>query len=66
MIGLSCYVAPELTVFYGELVSDVDALRQVIQKSIPEEYMPNIKKTIHLKDYMLLGAMVLCLEGAAS
>lgn len=66
MIGLSCYVAPELIVFYGELVPDVDALRQVIQKSIPEEYIPDIRKTIHLKDYMLLGSMVLCLEDAAS
>jgi len=58
--GVICNIAPDVIYVYCDLIPDIEELKAEVQKYIPEEYVPTLIKDIHLKDYMLVGQMILC------
>lgn len=53
-------LGPEMILLYGRLFWDVEELRMELAKIIPESYIPEFRHLDHVKEYMLLGAMVAC------
>ena len=57
-------VDPEIIIVRNGMITDIEQLREAIQKTVPERNMPKLRK-IEDEDaleYMLLGIMALCLK----
>lgn len=55
-------IAPEAIFYYNDLIPDPDTLKQKLAERIPPDYLPDIKKISHMKEYALLGEMLLCIS----
>ncbi len=62
LVSIISLIAPEHIIYYCDMIPDINELKDYINMYIPQEYIPSIEKTVHLKDYMLLGQMILCIE----
>lgn len=60
-----CIMAPELIVVNCLMIPDLSNVINKVKEQIPEEYVPEIRKTVHTKDYMLIGQMILCTQAYA-
>lgn len=55
-------MGPELIVYCCGLIPQIEELKKEIEKYIPKEYIPDIKKIDYLQNYILLGQMILCAQ----
>ena len=52
--------APEEMVVCSVLLTDLDLLRQEIERYIPRVYIPSLVKVVDIQSYILLGVMIQC------
>lgn len=62
MVSIISILGPDVFLLYCRLIVRTDELIKQIEKYIPGEYIPEIICLDDVKDYMLLGQMVLCSE----
>ncbi|MBR3310369.1 MAG: ROK family protein [Solobacterium sp.] len=62
LIGLITTIAPDKIVICSELTPDMDHLRALLREYLDEQYIPELVYAARLKEYMLAGAMIHCLE----
>lgn len=60
--SIICVLGPEIVLISCRLIVQIDQLVEELEKSIPRQYIPEIIQIDNIKDYMLLGQMVLCTE----
>lgn len=60
MISLIAMIAPDKIIYYCDMIPDTAKIYDELKRYFPENLLPEIEKTIHLKDYMLIGGMYLC------
>lgn len=60
--ALIAMVASDKIIYYCEQIPDTKKLIDALTVDIPENVMPVIEKTIHIKDYMLLGELYLAAQ----
>ena len=58
IMPLIAYTAPEIIAVYSDMIPDIKALKSLINKDIPEEYLPEFIKIDHPLDYMHLGSVM--------
>lgn len=62
LVSVISLLAPELIVYCCGLIPQIDELYKEIEKYIPKEYIPEIRKIDYLQNYILLGQMILCAQ----
>lgn len=62
ILSIISVISPEIIALYSDLITDVEELKKVLKDYIPEEYIPDIIKVNDLKEYILLGQMISCLQ----
>lgn len=62
LVSLICILGPEAVLLSCKLIVQTDDLVNEVAKYIPRQYIPEIIQIENLKDYMMLGQMVLCTE----
>ena len=55
-------LGPDLILLSCRLIVRIEELTREIGKYVPEKYIPEIIQLDSVKDYMLLGQMILCTE----
>ena len=55
-------VAPEAIIIYNKLISKSDDVKKEMEKYMPESYLPDLIKIESLKEYMLIGCILLGLK----
>ena len=55
-------LGPELILLSCRLIVQIDGLIKELEKYVPGKYIPEIIQIDSVKDYMLLGLMILCTE----
>lgn len=60
--SLICILGPDVLLLSSRLIAQTDELIREIGKYIPTKYIPDIIQLDEVKDYMLLGQMILCTE----
>ena len=61
-MAITSMVAPEAIIIYNRLVTSPDSVIAEMKKYLPEEYIPDIIKIESLKEYVLLGCIILGLK----
>lgn len=64
MASLISLLGPDMLLLYCRLIVETDELIKQIEKYVPKRYIPEIIRLDDVKDYMLLGQMILCTEAA--
>lgn len=62
LYALIAMVAPGKIIYYCEQIPNTKKLIDALIVDILENVMPVIEKTIHIKDYMLLGELYLAAQ----
>ena len=62
LLAYIAVLAPEKIVIYSELTPDMEAMREWLGKYVSDEYIPELIHVVHLKEFMLAGAMIHALE----
>ena len=62
MLSIISVIGPEVIALYSDLITDVEEIKKVLLEYIPEQYIPRIVKVNDLKEYILLGQMIYCLQ----
>lgn len=62
IVSMICILGPELILLSCRLIVQIDALIEEVEKFVPRKYIPPIIQIDNVKDYMLLGQMILCTE----
>lgn len=62
LVSVISLLGPELIVYCCGLIPQIEELKKEIEKYIPKEYIPDIKKIDYLQNYILLGQMILCAQ----
>lgn len=60
--SIICLLGPEAVLVACQLICDVDDLVKEVEKYIPASYIPEIILVTDLKEYILLGQMILCVQ----
>lgn len=60
--AITSMVAPEAIIFMNKLVTFVDDVKEEMKKYLPEDYIPDIIKIESLKEYILIGSIILGLK----
>jgi len=58
--GLMAYIctsAPKAIALYSEMVPEAENVRKELERNIPEEYIPPIRRARHIKEYLLAGLL---------
>ena len=55
-------VAPEAINIYNRLISKSDDVKKEMEKYMPKSYIPDLIKIESLKEYMLIGCILLGLK----
>ncbi|MGN1181709.1 MAG: PTS sugar transporter subunit IIB [Faecalibacillus sp.] len=63
-LAITSMIAPEAIIVYNRLVTSAEKVREEMKKYMPEEYIPDIIKIEGLKEYVLLGCIILGLKEA--
>lgn len=61
-VAITSMVAPEAIIIINKLVTSVDSVKNEMKKFLPEDYIPDIIKIESLKEYMLIGSIILGLK----
>lgn len=61
-LGITSMVAPEAIIIYNKLISKSDDVKKEMEKYMPESYLPDLIKIESLKEYMLIGCIILGLK----
>lgn len=62
IVSMICILGPDVILLSSRLIVQTDELIREIGKHIPTKYIPNIVQLDEVKNYMLLGQMILCTE----
>lgn len=62
LLSYSALMATDKVVMYSELTPDMNVFREYLRQYMQEEFIPELVHVVHLKDYMLSGAMIHALE----
>lgn len=62
LVSLISLLGPELIVVSCLLISDIEKLKEEMKKYIPSQYIPEIIFIDSLKEYNLLGQLILCIQ----
>lgn len=60
--SIICILGPDILLLSCRLIVQTDELIREIGKYVPTKYIPEIIQLDEVKDYMLLGQMILCTE----
>jgi len=60
--SIICILGPDVLLLSSRLIVQTDELVREIGKYIPTKYIPDIVQLDEVKNYMLLGQMILCTE----
>ena len=60
--SMICILGPDVLLLSCRLIVQTDDLIREIGKYVPTKYIPDIVQLDQVKDYMLLGQMILCTE----
>lgn len=63
-VAITSMVAPEEIVIMNRLVTSVDDVRNEMKKYLPEDFIPDLIQIESLKEYMLVGSVILGLKEA--
>ena len=55
-------LGPEMILLSCKLIVEAKALVHEVGRYIPKQYIPEIIQIDNVKDYMMLGQMILCTE----
>ena len=61
-VAITSMVAPEEIVIMNRLVTSVDDVKTEMKKFLPEDFIPDIIQIESLKEYMLIGSIILGLK----
>lgn len=61
-VAITSMVAPEEIVIMNRLVTSVDDVKSEMKKFLPEDFIPDIIQIESLKEYMLIGSIILGLK----
>lgn len=61
-MAITSMVDPEAIIIYNRLVTSCNSVKEEMKKYLPEEYIPDIIKIESLKEYVLLGCIILGLK----
>lgn len=62
ILALISVLGPELILISSPLISNVEELKEEVRKYIPDVYLPEIVKIEGLKEYLLVGQLVQCVN----
>lgn len=62
MASIISILGPDVLLLSCRLIVRTDELMEQIEKYVPRQYIPEIIRLDDVKDYMLLGQMILCTE----
>lgn len=62
--AITSMVAPEAIIITNKLVTSVESVKNEMKKFLPVDYIPDIIKIESLKEYMLIGSIILGLKDA--
>ena len=62
MASIISILGPDVLLLYCRLIVQTDELIREIERYVPKQYIPEIIRVDDVKDYMLLGQMILCTE----
>ena len=55
-------VAPDAIIIYNKLVTNSEDVKKEMEKYMPSSYIPDLIKIESLKEYMLIGCILLGLK----
>lgn len=61
-VAITSMVAPEEIVIMNRLITSVDDVKAEMKKFLPEDFIPDIIQIESLKEYMLIGSIILGLK----
>ncbi len=61
-LGIASMVAPDAIIIYNRLISKSDDVKKEMEKYMPQSYIPDLIKIESLKEYMLIGCILLGLK----
>ena len=61
-LGITSMVAPDAIIIYNRLISKSDDVKKEMEKYMPKSYIPDLIKIESLKEYMLIGCILLGLK----
>lgn len=62
ILSIISVINPDIFVLFCTVIPDIEELKKEIAKYIPQEYLPEIIKQDDLKEYTLLGQLILCIQ----
>lgn len=62
ILSTICIIDPQVIVLFSDLINDVNELKLEIEKTIPNDFIPEIVKVNNVLDYILLGQMILSIQ----
>lgn len=57
-----CVLGPELLLLYNRLIPQTDELVKEISQYVPQKYIPEIIRIDNLREYMLMGQLIMCAQ----
>ena len=61
-LGITSMLAPDAIIIYNRLISKSDDVKKEMEKYMPKSYIPDLIKIESLKEYMLIGCILLGLK----
>lgn len=58
--AMICTFGPELVVIFCTKLPHIEDLQIALEKEIPKEYIPKLKKIDDIQEYIFIGLMILC------
>lgn len=62
ILSTMCIIDPQAIILFSDLITDIDELKNEIEKSVPRTFIPDIIKVNDVLEYILLGQMILCAQ----
>lgn len=62
LVALIATIGPQLLTYYCSNVPSVDELVEEMEKYIPKKYIPPVRKIENLKEFILFGEMIMCIN----
>ena len=62
LVALIATIGPQLLTYYCSNVPSVDELVEEMAKYIPKKYIPPVRKIENLKEFILFGEMIMCIN----
>lgn len=60
--AITSMIDPEAIIITNKLVTSIDSVKEEMKKYLPEDYIPDMIKIESLKEYMLIGSIILGLK----